>query len=281
MTSNKANSISIKDYLARMNIRPKKEKSYYGMYFSPFRAELRPSFKVDFRKNLWYDFGSGEGGTMVDLVMKLHRCSFHEAMKRLDDNQTPSIILPEKPVLETNKTILKKVRPLKNIALTDYLTKRGINPDTAQSQCVEVHYSVGDKIYYATGFKNDAGGYELRNRYFKGTVSPKDITTFSMKTDKCMIFEGFMDYLSHLTINKRLQPQMDTLVLNSIIHMKSAMDFLYRHRLIYACLDNDSAGKKILAEISRMHGNVVDLSIQYEPYKDLNEHLVNQLIINN
>ena len=102
-----------------------------------------------------------------------------------------------------------------------------------------------------------------------------------MKTDKCMIFEGFMDYLSHLTINKRLQPQMDTLVLNSIIHLKSAMNFLYRHRLIYTCLDNDPAGKKILAEISRMHGNVVDLSIQYEPYKDLNEHLVNQLIINN
>jgi len=80
MTSNQANSISIKDYLARMNIHPKKDKSYYGMYLSPFRAEFIPSFKVDYRKNLWYDFGSGEGGTMVDLVMKINSCTFREAM---------------------------------------------------------------------------------------------------------------------------------------------------------------------------------------------------------
>jgi DNA primase len=280
MTSNQANSISIKDFLADMNLHPKNRKSYYGMYFSPFRAETVPSFKVDYRKNLWYDFGSGEGGTMVDLVMKLYRCTFPEAMKKLKSGDTPRIILPEKPVLKADKTILRDVLPLSNSALIDYLEKRGIHTDTARNQCVEIHYSIGKKNYYAVGFKNDADGYELRNRYFKGSVSPKSITTFVLPTDDCMIFEGFMDYLSYLTMNEQIQPQIDTVVLNSAIHLKKAMNFLNNHLCIHAYLDNDTAGKQVLSEISREHGNVVDFSIQYQPYKDLNEYLVKSININ-
>ena len=282
MTSKEANSMSIRDYLAGINIRPGTVKSSYGMYFSPFRTETAASLKVDFRKNLWYDFGSGEGGTMVDLVMKLNRCTFHEAMKKLESNEMPAITLPTPAVPKACKTVLRKVLPLNNSALTGYLSGRGINTDTARCQCVEVHYTVGKKFYYAIGFKNDAGGYELRNRYFKGSVSPKDITTFSVSTDNCMMFEGFMDYLSYLTMNNRLHPQTDTVVLNSAVHLDRAMGFLNRHCLVQACLDNDTAGKQVLSEITRRHGNVEDLSVSYEPYKDLNEYLVqsnkNQII---
>jgi len=193
MTSNQANSISIREYLAKMDIRPKREKSSYGMYFSPFRAELLPSFKVDFRKNLWYDFGSGEGGTMIDLVMKINSCNFREAMSKLEGNETPAIILPQRPAFTTNNTVLRKVCPLKSVALTEYLVQRGINLDAALRQCVEVNYSINSKIYYAIGFKNDAGGYELRNRYFKGSVSPKDITTFALSSHPKLI--AFFDFL--------------------------------------------------------------------------------------
>jgi hypothetical protein len=280
MTSNQANSINLKEFLADMNIHPKKRKSDYGMYFSPFRAETVPSFKVDYRKNLWYDFGSGEGGTMVDLVMKLYRCTFHEAMKRIESGNTPSIILPTKIIPPAYKTILRDVRPLANKALIGYLTERGIHTETAKSQCVEVHYSVNDKKYYAVGFRNDADGYELRNRYFKGSVSPKDITTFAVSTVNCMIFEGFMDFLSYLTINRQLHPQMNTMVLNSTAHLGKAMNFLKHHHLIQAYLDNDASGKQVLSEIVKYHGHVDDMSVFYEPYKDLNEYLVKSFNIN-
>jgi len=280
MTSQQANSVSIREYLAKMNIHPKKEKSYYGMYLSPFRSELTPSFKVDFRKNLWYDFGSGEGGTMIDLVMKLNNCTFSEAMKKLGGNEMPSIILPEKPACISYKTILRKVRPLKSTALTEYLAKRYINIDIALRQCVEVHYTIGNKTYYAIGFRNDAGGYELRNRYFKGTVSPKDITTFIIPTDECVIFEGFMDYLSYLTMKKQLRPEIDTIVLNSTAHIGKAMNFLFRHHLIYSYLDNDATGKQVLSEITAQHGNVTNLSMYFEPYVDLNEYHVKSVCIN-
>jgi len=280
MTSKQANSINIRDYLARMNIHPKKEKSYFGMYLSPFRAELIPSFKVDFRKNLWYDFGSGEGGTMVDLAMKINSCTFPEAMRKLEGNETPSYQLTEKQNCISYKTTLRKVRPLKSTALCEYLAGRGINMDAARRQCSEVHYSIGDKIYYAIGFKNNSGGFELRNRYFKGTVSPKDITSFTIPTDECMIFEGFMDYLSYLTFKKQFRPQIDTVVLNSAAHIDRAMNFLNGHYRVFAYLDNDTTGKRILSEITARHGNVTDLSMYFEPCKDLNEYLVKSLNIN-
>jgi hypothetical protein len=281
MTSNQANSISIKDFLAGMNIHPKNRKTQYGMYFSPFRAETVPSFKVDYRKNLWYDFGSGEGGTMIDLAMRIYGCNFQQTVKKLESGFMPAFILPAKPIPQENKTILREVLQLKNKSLVGYLQQRGIYIEAALWNCVEVHYKTGDKHYYAIGFRNDAGGYELRNPYFKGSVSPKGITTYSIPTDNCMIFEGFMDFLSYLTLNHLVLPRIDTLVLNSAIHLEKAMDFLKRHTHVQSWLDNDNTGKSLLSEITNRHGNVEDMSMFYEPYKDLNEYLIKQLTIKN
>jgi hypothetical protein len=260
-----------------MNIRPHRDKSYYGMYFSPLRAETAASFKVDYRKNLWYDFGSGEGGTMVDLVMKLYCCSFREAMRILEGSEMPAPVLPKPPSVNAGKTVLLDVLPLENSALVAYLSRRGINTDTARKQCVEVYYSAGKKEYYAIGFKNGAGGYELRNRYFKGSVSPKDMTTFSLPTGDCMIFEGFMDYLSYLTMNSLLYPKTDTVVLNSAVFWDRSMSFLNRHDTVHSWLQNDGTGKSVLSEITLRHEKVRDWSGVYGKHKDLNEYLVQSI----
>ena len=63
MTTEQANNISIKQYLFTLNVFPVKEKEHYGMYRPPFRPDTEPSFKVDYRQNLWYDYGAGEGRT--------------------------------------------------------------------------------------------------------------------------------------------------------------------------------------------------------------------------
>ena len=69
MTYKEANNISIKDYLNSFGIQPVTEKGSYGMYRSPLREDNTPSFKVDYNVNLWCDYGTGEGGTLIDLVM--------------------------------------------------------------------------------------------------------------------------------------------------------------------------------------------------------------------
>jgi DNA primase len=54
---------------------------------SPFRPNERtPSFKIDPVKNLWFDFGSGEGGTIIDFVQKLYTLeNVSEALTKISD----------------------------------------------------------------------------------------------------------------------------------------------------------------------------------------------------
>ena len=84
---NDLKNISIRLFLARRGIQPKYERNGYGMYLSPLREERTPSFKVDYVRNLWYDFGLGEGGTLLTLVMRLERCDSREAVRRLQNGE--------------------------------------------------------------------------------------------------------------------------------------------------------------------------------------------------
>jgi len=272
MDAKTINKFPIRDYLAGIGIHPTKDRGYYGMYRSPFRPDTEPSFKVDYRQNLWYDFGSGEGGTMVDLVMKINQCSFAEAMRKLGAN-FDSFSFHGKQSSAASNTHITKVLPLASSALLGYLAERKINLDAARGQCWEVHYTVDGKPYFAVGFANDAGGYELRNKYFKGCISPKDITTMNDDTDTCAVFEGFMDFLSYLTLKRQQHSQNDIVVLNSVILLDRAMDFLKRHNTIHTFLDNDEAGKQTLAKIQDVCKNVIDQSGYYKNHKDLNAFL--------
>lgn len=272
MTAEQANNISIKHFLSGLGIFPVKEKDNYGMHRSPFRLDVEPSFKVDYRQNLWYDFGTGEGGTMIDLFMKINHCTFTETMKRLDA-YPDSFSFHGKKTFAENNILVKKVLPLDNSVLLGYMAERKINPDIARRHCREIHYTVNGKPYFAVGFVNDAGGYELRNKYFKGCISPKEITAIDNGLDACAVFEGFMDYLSYLTLKNQQHPQIDIVVLNSVVLLEKAMGFLKRHNTIHTFLDNDEAGKRTLAAIQRVCKNVIDQSAYYKNHKDLNERL--------
>jgi hypothetical protein len=185
-------------------------------------------------------------------------------------------------------------------ALLDYLEKRKIAEAIAKAHCMEVHYAVNDKPYYAIGFKNDNGGYELRSRYFKGCTS-KDISSKigngRVKSETCYLFEGFMDYLSFLTIKAKshqenapriistLTPPViiptstpspfhsDVIILNSLSNLSKVKNTLVGYKNITAFLDNDDAGQKATQELKSLCKEVNDRSLLYRGFKDLNEYL--------
>jgi hypothetical protein len=79
------------------------------------------------------------------------------------------------------------------------------------------------KSYYTIGFKNDAGGYELRNEYFKEGSSPKDITLIENGAKQKTVFEGFFNCLSYQTLQQKSeQPYRDFLILNSVSFLDKA-----------------------------------------------------------
>jgi hypothetical protein len=69
--------------------------------------------------------------------------------------------------------------------------------------------------------------YELRNRYFKGCTS-KDTTTIKAGSNNniCQLFEGFMDYLSFLTMKNWQQSKADAIILNSLIKLAKVKNAL-------------------------------------------------------
>ena len=294
--------ISIRAYLAEQGLHPAKDNLRYGLYLSPLREEHSPSFKVDYMQNLWYDFGLGTGGSIIDLIMRLEQCDAGEAMRRLEQHidgmQTSplsssgfsssrlgrailncSALAPQCRFIGKNPVpqrppsiIVERVQPLETSALLAYLTGRGIDLDTARAHCSEVHYHVASKSYFAVGFRNDAGGWELRNRYFKGCTS-KAPTTRRGYYPTCLVFEGFMDYLSFLTLKRTPNPPHNIAVLNSVTNLAKAVPFIASHERVYTYLDNDEAGRKATSELKAACRNISDQSVHYRPHNDLNDYL--------
>ena len=271
--------ISIRTYLAAQGINPRWECGNRGMYLSPLRKERTASFSVSYDKNLWHDFGTGEGGSIIDLVARMEGCSEAEAARRLAAGEHGTLVPIHAEPLIVNEltpsrlTILSD-RELTHPALLGYLTGRGIDPTIARTYCREVRYTTGGKEYFAIGFRNDAGGWELRNPRFKGSSTPKNITTLDNGNDTAMVFEGFIDFLSYLSLKANPSPSIDSTVLNSVTNLPKAVPFLARHRIVHAFLDNDNAGRKALARLeeSLPSSEVIDQSVFYRDHKDLNDY---------
>ncbi len=271
------NQLPIKQYLADNKIAPVKDKGHYGMYHSPFRADHNASMKVDYDKNLWIDYGTGEGGTMIDFVMRLEACTLPEAIRRLVQRLSGissfsfqgknSVLKEEKPGIT-----IERVQSIENLFLIAYLKERRVSIEAAKQYCKEVHYLVNGKPYFAVGFPNNSGGYELRNRYFKGCTS-KDITGIQVGGDACLVFEGFMDALSFLTIKRINQFRQNTVILNSVANLPKAENYLRSQENVYTFLDNDEAGRQATEKLKTVCKSLSDQSGLYAKYKDLNAYL--------
>ena len=253
---------------------PKHIKGNAYWYSSPLRQERTPSFKVNTELNQWYDFATGEHGDIIDLVCVLHRCSTAEALQRLrGETGLPKIDFSFGGTKTSAQQGLKilSVQPISNSQLQRYGSERGISLSQLEKYCSEVHYRSGERTYYALGFPNDAGGWELRNPYFKGCIAPKATSTLGAGAKSVQVFEGFMDFLSWRTLHPN-EPS-DSLVLNSLALLPRALPQLKTYPCVECFLDNDEAGRKALMSIQEAGIEVKDMSRLYAPHKDLNEWL--------
>ena len=261
MRFTEAKNTQIIDYLLFIGIKHEYIKNQNAWFLSPFRNETTPSFKTDLVKNIWYDFGEGTGGNIIDLVMKLHSVTITEALNILENKQKPSFSFDQQQKVEIKQsgTIdVYQVKPLKRSALVNYLLSRAINIDYATKYLHEGYYKVNDRSFFALAFKNDLGGFELRNKHFKNGSSPKLFTTIpGINHNRINVFEGFMDFLSVCTHYKRV-PECDTIVLNGVKFVKKIDSILQNAKEINLFLDNDTAGEEAAQYIMIKFEKVTD-----------------------
>ena len=278
--------IKLQDFLASLGYTPTKQQGNKLWYLSPFRQESHASFKVNTERNQWYDFGIGKGGNIIDLAEQLYKSSDVSYLIHQIGHNVPSMVSASPGVVKPKQSSATfenlQVLPLSHPALIRYLQDRCIDIEVAKSVCKEVHYEVNNKRYFAIGFPNCGGGYELRNPFFKGCIAPKDISHFYADEPKkvCFLFEGFMDFLSFMTLKRKENPQItrlrqqDYLILNSVTNIHKTIERLSRYDSVQCFLDNDGAGRNAYLRLSKKLGNsVTDASNLYNGFKDLNEYL--------
>ena len=268
--------IPIADFLNAMGIHPTKQRGNVLWYSAPYRTERTPSFKVDTAKNVWFDFGTGKGGDIFDLAGAFIGSEdfLLQAAFIAKSRACPLPALEQPQRSEKKEPVFEDiwVRPLQDSKLLGYLKGRGIDAHVAIPNCEEVRYRVHGKRYYAVGFRNRSGGMELRNRFFKGCIPPKDISLKRSGADVCAVFEGFMDYLSAMQLGIIAS---DWLVLNSVSNVEKALQVLGDYQRIECYLDNDEAGRRTFDRLRVNFGDkVVDCSSLYADHKDLNEYLL-------
>ena len=284
----------IVEYLERKGIKPMRRTPSYAMYRSPLRMEAHPSFKVDTEKNLWIDYAEGRGGSIIDLCMRLEGCTLLEAIHHLGQNAPDNTVYSShkdfsqnnlQPTMAANET--RKLISISDTLpphLQEYLTKvRCIDLEKAKPFLKCISYEVRGRRYQSIGFANQSGGHELRdNGTFKGTIAPKDITPIF--TDKIInqiqptcLFEGFMDFLSFLSMKEEVTNAC--IVLNSVSNTAKAIRYMNAQGIsfIRTFLDNDDAGRRAVQEFAGAGFHVEDMSIHYKDFKDLNEFHVSRM----
>lgn len=276
MNIDEIRKVSLVEFLNQLGYQPTGRDSKGLWFYAPYRSERKPSFHVNPRRNLWFDFGTGAGGDIFSLAGEMSgETDFLRQADYIAKKMRLPVAKPYKPTTFVEEPTFENVEVsrLESPVLLRYLADRGITKEIAQRYCVQVDYELHGKRYYAVGFPNNDDGLELRNPFFKGSYPPKHITLIANGNARCNLFEGFIDFLSAERLG--YNDGLDTIVLNSVSNLQKAIPALGDYTVIQCYLDNDTAGRAALARLRREFGDkVMDKSALYPNHKDLNDYLM-------
>ena len=293
MNCAQAKTIPISTLLASMGMMPVRTDSR-GMYYrSPWSAsgDRHPSLQVSPDGHAFHDWSCGRHGSIIDMAMLLAGTTSVSDALTLIDRAVHIVIPPQTTRISSDAAAHKKkkepglvitgVYPLRSRTLLGYLWGRGIHREIAAEYCSEVYYYMKDRPdrrFYAVGWRNDSGGYELRNAIIKLAAAPKDITTVNdLSSCPFYVFEGFVDYLSAIQLGIVNPERSNAIVMNSTAMIRRAIDALAVSgpAEIICLLDSDDAGHMATELILEAFPRAIDCSSFYGQlkYKDVNEYL--------
>jgi len=279
--------VSLVELLSRLGFEPVRRSGKELLFLSMLReSDTKPSFAVNEQLNVWFDHGSGKGGNIVDFgVAFWPLTAFVDVLHKIKATVQQEIV-PNDPI---KGNVSRKRMPVKiphyeveevknigsNAAIIWYIKERGIG-QIAQEKLKEVYYFVEDqkklkKHFFAAGWQNELGGWEVRNKYFKGCLGHKAITFIPGTADRLLVFEGYLDYLSWLTEHEEANPSV--MVLNSLslleVGIRRAKDF----DTVDLYFDRDDSGYRASLQFISLVPYAKDRSATYDGFKDYNDRL--------
>jgi len=278
ITCDSARNLSIVKTLARFGHFPRRTTEKEAWFLSPLRSETQASFKVSLKLNRWYDHGIGKGGNGLDLIVTMKKCSVKQALELLSKERDHFSF--QQPILKKEnspKIEVFEVKLIRHTALIQYLDSRKIRLEKAQLYCNEIWYRFKGRKYFALGLKNHLNGWELRNKYFKTSSSPKTYAYLKKNSNHLIILEGMFDLLSFAELFPDELIKSDVIVLNSLSFLQAVSHLFKNYNEVDLYLDNDQSGRIHSEKLTNQFSNVKDKSDCYIGYKDLNEKLISSI----
>ena len=272
-------TIPLEEVLQILGHLPTKQTEKEAWFLNPFSTENQASFKLDKRNNIWYLYSEGIGGNNTDFMIKYLNASVKEVLEWAENQIFSSFHQQNFPNqklenLHKNYEIIE-VKEIQHPALMEYLRTRKVENQTEFLK--EIHYQMNDKNYFGIGFKNNSGGYEIRNKYSKICLGKKDVSTIKNGSGNVKIFEGFFDFLSFKNIENFLEKEpSDYIILNSVSMIHNIKNSLGNYENIELYFDNDEAGNRAVKMLKNELENIEDCRVLYSDLKDLNEYLTQQ-----
>ncbi|WP_158642971.1 CHC2 zinc finger domain-containing protein [Mucilaginibacter ginsenosidivorax] len=278
---------SLVDLLTHLGYVPVKRVRNEQLYLSMLRdSDTTPSFSVNDKQGTWYDFGEGKGGNIIDFGLLYWKgLSFPEVLEKIALTCDGSVSVlsaalnyKRQPLVEKapNYEILDIKDLGSNPAILNYLESRGVG-QVAEGRLKEIYYYVEDddkkrNKFFAAGWQNEQGAWEIRNLYFKGCLGHKAISFIPNSEKRLSVFEGFFNYLSWLTENKFAPDSV--LVLNSISLLQVGIVKAQEFQDISLYFDNDPSGRQATLDFQAAIPRAIDRSGIYKDYNDYNDLIV-------
>jgi hypothetical protein len=274
---------SIVDLLARLGFEPVKRAGKEKLYVSMLRdSDTTPSFSVNDKQGTWFDFGEGKGGNIIDFgLLYWPGISFPEVLEKIVETSNGPLISSgyrrQPPQVKEPNYFVLDVKDLGgNYAIQQYLESRGI-ASVADGRLKEIYYYVADEAknrmnFFAAGWQNEQGAWEVRNAAFKGCLGHKAISFIPNSNSKLSVFEGFFNYLSWLTENRFATDSV--LVLNSLSLLQPGITKARNFENISLYLDNDTSGRQATKDFIAALPQAKDYAYKYEGYNDYNDRIV-------
>ncbi len=285
-----AREIDLVEYLSALGYNPKKVRNMDYWYRSPLRNERTASFKVNRMKGLWFDFGTGQGGDIIDFGVLYHKSIVREVLTALTDykqnrslffhqqsqGQATTLFSAGEEKNSGNKIVITDTGQISNISLIDYVETRSIPIEIARQYCMEIEFELYGKKQTVIGFENDFGGFELRSPDFKGSSSPKTSRFIDNGSNTVSVFEGFFDFLSYQALKRESNiPVANCLILNSLAFFEKNRYLMEKHQAVHLFLDRDPAGlSQTMKALEWNNAKYIDNSILYKEHADLNAWLI-------
>lgn len=302
MNIEQARNLSLESFIKQLGYQEvTKGNSREAWFKSPLRDEKTASFKVDRRTNKYIDFG-GESRQkdIIDFVKEYGErkgwgsLNTSEALKRIASiaGEAPRLARPRQ---ERDLTYKEKasgsstadsfridhIGPLHAKKLIDYLRERKLPVTAAKDYVQQIHYThmPTNRQYYGLTWKNEAGGQEVRNPFFKTVIGNKGMSVIDVKHPKTVpgtaIFEGMTDYLSYLKL-ARQEVMARAIVMNGTGMYERVVKLVGEgggNEPVKGYLQNDKGG---LEAAAKLKAGIPRLQLQnsiYSAYTDVNDYL--------